>query len=457
MSASKFCRLSAFLLLLGTASTVLAPPLTAQPKYQPTKAGAPPKSYPDISAQLRMARFDFDAALVALNRRDNHAARDGFKRAESGLEKTLKNNPSSRDAAELLGRTYFYEGEAGDHDRYGKASDYLQDVVNADPDAVDALRYLAQAYNRQSKAHETIVYASQAAASTNDTAVVREMKELKKTYQEQFLTSWYEFGKYYESRDAKLMHLNPQNKFLMETVLQITPQFEQDLAAKGLQSLQASMQMSKDVDVKNYVQKLVDKLLVKTPGGPPFTYSVDIVDSPNINAMAFPGRILVNTGLLKFCDSEAELVTVLSHEIAHIYAHHSARALISSSNKRMIANDLLVAAKVNNAQLKDQLITFGVAAGLELLDRGYSRGEEKEADKYGTHIAFNAGYNPTFMTKFFLRLFEAHPKQPFKLLSTHPPTTERIEYTSSYLEAFPLETEMQIDSKEFKDMKARLK
>jgi predicted Zn-dependent protease len=89
--------------------------------------------------------------------------------------------------------------------------------------------------------------------------------------------------------------------------------------------------------------------------------------------------------------------------------------------------------------------------------RGYSRGQEKEADRYGTHIAFNAGYNPTFMTKFFLRLYESNPKSPWKLLATHPPTTERIEYTTQYLEAFPLDTEMQIDSQEFKDMKARLK
>ena len=61
------------------------------------------------------------------------------------------------------------------------------------------------------------------------------------------------------------------------------------------------------------------------------------------------------------------------------------------------------------------------------------------------------------MTKFFLRLYEANPKQPFKWLSTHPPTTERIESTSMYLEAFPLEQEMQLDSQEFKDLKARLK
>jgi predicted Zn-dependent protease len=183
---------------------------------------------------------------------------------------------------------------------------------------------------------------------------------------------------------------------------------------------------------------------------------VDIVESPVINAMAFPGRILVNTGLIKFCESEAELVTVLSHEVGHIYAHHSARALVASYRKRSIAGTLLQTLKVDNTNLKDQLITLGVSMGLEILDKGYSRGEEKEADKYGTHIAFNAGYNPTFMTKFFLRLYQANPKQPFKLLSTHPPTPERIEYTTAYLEAFPLETEMQIDSQEFKDMKQRL-
>jgi predicted Zn-dependent protease len=61
------------------------------------------------------------------------------------------------------------------------------------------------------------------------------------------------------------------------------------------------------------------------------------------------------------------------------------------------------------------------------------------------------------MTKFFLRLYEANPKQPFKLLSTHPPTPDRIQYTTAYLEAFPLDQEMQIDSQEFKDIKARIR
>lgn len=438
------------LLVLGAGAA------SAQPDYVLPKPGQKPESYPDVKPQLLAAQTDFEAAQAALTRQDNSAARDRLKKARSVLEKALKANPTSRGAAEGLGMVYFYEGAAGDKGGFERSGKFLQKVVDADPDALQASRWLAHAYARQGKARETVAYANLTAGQSTDTALTREMTELRKPFQEAFLGNWYEYGKYYESPGARLTQLNFQTK-QVELVLQVTPQFEQELGAKGLQSLTPALQMSKDTEVQKYVQKLVDRLLAKTPGGPPFTYTVDIVESSAVNAMAFPGRILVNTGLLKFCDSEAELVAVLSHEIAHIYAHHSARLLVASSRKRLAANAILQAVKVDNTRLRDQILTLGVAAGLELLDRGYSRGEEKEADRYGTHIAFNAGYNPTFMTKFFLRLYEANPKQPFKLLATHPPTTERIEYTSTYLEAFPLETEMQIDSQEFKDMRKRLK
>jgi predicted Zn-dependent protease len=60
------------------------------------------------------------------------------------------------------------------------------------------------------------------------------------------------------------------------------------------------------------------------------------------------------------------------------------------------------------------------------------------------------------MTSFFLRLYEAKPNEPFKLLSTHPAYTERIEATTFYLENFPLDREMQIDSQAFQEMKQYL-
>ncbi|NOT09914.1 MAG: M48 family metalloprotease [Gemmatimonadales bacterium] len=450
----RYIRVPTFLLLFALGATAAS----AQPPYTPAKPGAAPVKAPDLTALFDAANADLNAGHAALGRKDNRAARDAYKKARNTLEKALKTDPASRRAAEGLGMVYFYEGAAGDKGSFEKASDFLQKVVDADADAINAHRFLAHAYGRQSKLRETVVYAGLTAMASQDTAIVREMNDLKRAFQDFFLGNWYEYGKYYESPGAKLTRLNPANNYQPELVLQVTPQFEQDLGARGLQAMAPTLQISQDADTKAYLQKIVDKLLAKAPGGPPFTYTVDLVESSAVNAMAFPGgRIVVNTGLLKFCESEAELVAVLSHEIAHVYAHHSARALVASGQKRLLVGTILTAARIDNSNFKEQLLTLGVSAGLELLDRGYSRGEEKEADKYGTHIAFNAGYNPTFMTKFFLRLYEANPKQPFKLLSTHPPTTERIEYTSAYLETFPLETEMQIDSQEFKTMKSRLK
>lgn len=428
----------------------------AQPGYVgPTPAsGKPASSYPDVAAQVSTGQADLELAIVG--RHDARNARKSLTRAQQTLERALKTNPTSRTAAETLGKVYYMQGELGDKSGYERCVRFLESVFDVDVDAIDAPRYLALAYSKLRKANETITNAAAAAAMTTDTAVIREMNELKKPYQEAFLASWYAYGKYYESPAAKMTRLNPQT-YALEPVAQITPQFEQDLAARAFQQMAPQLKMSQDAPLQAYLQKLVDKLVAKSPVGPPFAYKVEVVESPQVNAMAFPGRILVNTGLVKFAESEAELVTILAHELAHIYAHHSARAMVASYQKRMLAGTLLAAAKVDNSNVQETLLTLGVAAGLELLDRGYSRGEEKEADKYGTHIAFNAGYNPTFMTKFFVRLYEANPKQPFKLLSTHPPTPDRIQYTTAYLDAFPLETEMQIDSQEFKDIKARLR
>lgn len=440
------------LLVLSTATGQLA---SAQPPYKPVKSGQ--TAPPDSSPLLAVIQAKLDTAGLALARQDFRIARDHLKKGRELSEQVLKANPASRRAAVALGVIYFYEGAAGDKKAFERSSNWLQKVVDSDPDAVLGYRFLAHAYARQSKLRETIINANLALTGDLDSATVRELTELRRTFQDYFLVNWYEYGKYYESPAAKLTRINVQNNYAVELVAQITPQFEQELAAKGLQALGSSLQISTDAPAKQYLQKLVDKLLSKSPGGPPFTYTVDVVESSAVNAMAFPGKIFVNTGLIKFCESEAELITVLSHEIAHVYAHHSARALQSNWQKQQLTSTLLHVAGVDNSNLKEQLITLGATVGLELLARGYSRNEEKEADKYGTHLAFNAGYNPSLMTKFFLRLYEANPKQPFKWLSTHPPTTERIEYTSAYLESFPLEQEMQLDSQEFKDLKARLK
>ena len=113
----------------------------------------------------------------------------------------------------------------------------------------------------------------------------------------------------------------------------------------------------------------------------------------------------------------------------------------------------LINPQTATAQIASQL---GAIITVDLFSRAYSRFEEKEADLYGAHVLFNAGYNPTAASGFFLKLYKTNLKKLIKFLSTHPSAPDRTTYITDYLESFPLDREMQIDSKDFQKMKTKL-
>jgi len=404
--------------------------------------------------EVDRARVELDAARAADDRRDDRSGREHAARAVEILQTSLRADPHSRAAAETLGEAYYIQGHFGGRGAFERAVTHLERVLAVDPDALEGARWLAHAYARLGVADRVAYYAGYVESMAGDPELMREMTELRKPFQQEFLASWNEYEGFYQSRAAVLQEMDPAT-FQFRTIVQVTPQFEQELAARGLQQITAQLQFRDDPETQAYLQKVVDKLVAATPG-PPFQYAVQLVESQDVNAMAFPGRILVNTGLLRFAENEAELVAVLSHELAHIYAHHSARQFLGDYQRRRLTAAILANVDLGK-EYQEQLLNLGAVVTLELINRGYSRAQEKEADRYGTHIAFNGGYNPTFMTSFFVRLYESNPNHPWKILATHPPTTERIEYTAEYLEAFPLDVEMQIDSEEFQNMKARLR
>ncbi|MEZ5312984.1 MAG: M48 family metalloprotease [Thermoanaerobaculia bacterium] len=59
----------------------------------------------------------------------------------------------------------------------------------------------------------------------------------------------------------------------------------------------------------------------RAPGLP---WSFKVMDDPAVNAFALPGGfIYVTRGILERMTSEAELASVLGHEIGHVTAQHS--------------------------------------------------------------------------------------------------------------------------------------
>ena len=90
------------------------------------------------------------------------------------------------------------------------------------------------------------------------------------------------------------------------------------------QQIEASMKMIQDPVVTEYVNRIGQNLVRNSDAKVPFT--IKVVDSDDINAMALPGGFFyVNSGLILAADDEAELAAVMAHEIAHVALRHGTR------------------------------------------------------------------------------------------------------------------------------------
>lgn len=117
-------------------------------------------------------------------------------------------------------------------------------------------------------------------------------------------------------------------------------------------------------------------------------FTVTTLDSPVENAFAIPGGyIYITRQLLALMTSEAELASVLGHEVGHVAARHSA-----SRNKRATIGSLLAAGA--GLVTGSDLAARAVGTGAQLYTLRYGRGQEYEADALGIRYMNAAGYNP---------------------------------------------------------------
>lgn len=123
-------------------------------------------------------------------------------------------------------------------------------------------------------------------------------------------------------------------------------------------------------------------------GGGTGLYEFTALNTPVMNAFAVPGGyIYITRQLLGLMGSEAELASVLGHEIGHITADHSA----ARQNRGLLAQipAILVGVLTGSGQLAQLAGTFSQAFVLK-----YSRDQEFEADTLGIRYMTAAGYDP---------------------------------------------------------------
>ncbi|HYN15876.1 MAG TPA: DUF4197 family protein [Terriglobales bacterium] len=168
-----------------------------------------------------------------------------------------------------------------------------------------------------------------------------------------------------------------------------------------------------------YVRQLGQKLVAVIPEQYSWPYEFHVIPQKDINAFALPGGpVFINIGTITAADNEAELAGVLAHEMSHVYMQHSIKQMKKAQWTQGIAGVLgAVLGSVGGAVGTLGQLGAGIAGGV--LTMKYSRADEAQADAVGAIIMYQAGYDPHYLAKFFLRLAGMGNSGP-QFLSDHP-------------------------------------
>ncbi|MBY0494812.1 MAG: M48 family metalloprotease [Cyanobacteria bacterium] len=208
--------------------------------------------------------------------------------------------------------------------------------------------------------------------------------------------------------------------------LAFTDAEEQELGKQVSEKIRTRYGVVQDEAVHKYVG-LVGLAMAQGSTRPALPWTFIVLDTDGANAFAAPGGYVhVTKGLLALITNEAELAGVLGHEIIHITEKHTIRAIQKTQAVEMAAAD------------RAGLLRAAVTATYEnIVDRGFGRADENEADEKGVAIANKAGYAPNGLVAFLTTLKERNKASTEKrgLFASHPEMQERLDRITKQITA----------------------
>lgn len=170
---------------------------------------------------------------------------------------------------------------------------------------------------------------------------------------------------------------------------------EISMGLEGAQSIRNSIGLYPDDALQAYVADL-GETLARSSERPQLPWSFQVVNDPVVNAFALPGgSIFLTRGILTHFNSEAELVSVLGHEIGHVTAKHS----VSQISRAQLASLGLGVGMILTPNL--DVLHQVAGSGLQVLFLKFSRDDESQSDELGFTYMVNAGYDPREATDMF--------------------------------------------------------
>ena len=157
-------------------------------------------------------------------------------------------------------------------------------------------------------------------------------------------------------------------------------------------------------------------------------FKIRVIQNPHLNAFTLPdGSIYIHTGLLARMENEAQLATLLAHEMTHATHRHAIREFRSTRNKAALLATMSFT--IGSVPVVGGLTNLMGSLGSRAAISGYSKAMETEADTVGFQLLRRAGYDPAEAPKLFHHLMgeleEETITEPF-FFGTHPRLTDRI-------------------------------
>lgn len=212
----------------------------------------------------------------------------------------------------------------------------------------------------------------------------------------------------------------------------LTPEQEYYIGRSVAASILAAYKPYENQAANNYLNTLGQALAIasdkpETFGG----YHFLVMDTDEVNAFAAPGGfILISRGMLRCCKNEDEVAAVLAHEIAHVQHEHGLRAIKKSRWTSAFTVLGAEAAKNLGGEQLAQLTTAFEGAISDVtatvMNSGYARKLESEADATAITILNRVGYNPSGLHNMLHEMDKrlAHDDRGFA--KTHPDPADRV-------------------------------
>jgi predicted Zn-dependent protease len=193
-------------------------------------------------------------------------------------------------------------------------------------------------------------------------------------------------------------------------------------------------QLNADPAQAQRVRAIADRLIRQTPVFRPdaakWAWNVNVQKTDQLNAYCMPGgKIMVYSGLIdKLKLSDAELATVIGHEMAHALREHSREAVSRAQAEQLGLGALAVLTGMG----KD---TVNIASALTdvTFNLPHSRVQESEADRIGLELMARAGYDPHAALSLWQKMGQASQNGTPAFLSTHPSDSSRLAVLQSLM------------------------